>query len=308
MSLKRRVFPDRDNSSISVVAVTYSEVSFDLPHIQLKGLRGGTPGKPLLLLLHGWLDNCHSFLPLLSEPELADYDWIALDFAGHGHSSHRGADAAYYFVDYMYDVQTLIEQQGWQHLHVVGHSMGGYVGQLLGACFGERIASLVTIEAFGLVTGEPEQTLQLLRDGYTSRRKQFGRELPTYTDLNHLIRARAKAGDFTPELAELLLRRNLTHTEAGFRWRTDPRARTTSPFRFTEQHVPSVLQALQMPVQVVLGEDGHAQLPDALAQWGAHVQQLSVVQVAGGHHAHMQSPRSVAQAIRAHLDASNMLD
>ena len=47
----------------------------------------GQQGKPLLIALHGWLDNGASFLPLA--PYLADFHLVCVDLPGHGHSDHK---------------------------------------------------------------------------------------------------------------------------------------------------------------------------------------------------------------------------
>lgn len=280
----------------------YTEVSFELPHVRIQGLRGGTPGGPFLLLLHGWLDNCHSFVPML--PYLNDYDWVAIDFPGHGHSGHRSLDAQYYFVDWIYDVESLIRQQQWQDIHLIGHSMGGFVAQLLAATFPAAIRSIVAIEAFGLVTGQPEDALEQLRKSLTGRFKQSSRRLPVYPDLQHLRYARAKVGEFSEELAELLLQRNLRRVEGGFSWRTDPRVRTASPFRFTAEQVPAVLQGIQAPLQVILAERSEDGLVEALAKWGPEVASLVTETLPGGHHLHMEYPQLVAAAVCRHLEHS----
>ena len=277
----------------------YQNVSFDLPHIQLQGLRGGTPGGPFLLLLHGWLDNCHSFVPML--PYLQEYDWVAVDFAGHGHSGHRSPDAHYYFIDYVFDLQSLIHQQDWQDIHLIGHSMGGYVAQMLTACIGSRIRSLVCIEAFGLAVGQASDALEHLKVGFASRFRQQGRTLPTYKDLRHLEHARALAGDFAVEYAELLLERNLYQVDDGFRWRTDPRVRAPSPFRFSEAQVPSLLTGIVQPMQVIVGEKGHKEVGEALLKWRDDVDHLYESQLPGGHHLHMQYPEQTAKVIIEHF-------
>ena len=61
------------------------------PHPQV-----GPRDAPPVLLFHGWLDNCHSFLPLLTKlPKNRRY--IALDLPGHGHSSHK-PNGSYNFI------------------------------------------------------------------------------------------------------------------------------------------------------------------------------------------------------------------
>lgn len=275
------------------------EVEFKLPHLTLRGLSGGNPDGPFLLALHGWLDNCHSFLPM--QPYLDDFNWVFLDFPGHGHSDHRSAGAHYYFIDWVYDIAALIRQQGWQDIRLLGHSMGGYVAQVLAAVYPEPIRAVALIEAFGLLFGEAEKTRAQLREGLDSRFKQARRRLPVYPDLDHLTAARARAGEFSDDLARLLLERNLKPVAGGYGWRTDPAVRSASPFRFTQEQVRNLLQGFRLPLHIVLGSSGHKDLHKAIQLWGSEVPDHQVTQVEGGHHVHMQSPAEVAQVIRDHL-------
>ena len=52
----------------------------------------GPRDAPPVLLVHGWLDNCYSFVPLLTQLPL-DKRYIAIDLPGHGHSSHKPKSA-----------------------------------------------------------------------------------------------------------------------------------------------------------------------------------------------------------------------
>lgn len=272
-----------------------SEVTFELPHISLKGLRGGTPGGPFLLLLHGWLDNCRSFEPMF--PYLDAYDWVAVDFPGHGYSAHRPVGSAYYFVDWVADIEALIRTQKWQNIHLVGHSMGGYVAQTLAAVFPQPIKKLVTLEAFGMVVSPASDSLQQLRKGLQARLKQGKRRDPVYADINSLVKARAEISEFSEDLALLLLQRNLQPVEGGYRWRTDPRVRAPSPFRFCAQQIPPILQGIEAPMHVILGDQGHNDLPEAVEKWATDVRRISFETLPGGHHFHMQNPASVVNAL-----------
>jgi pimeloyl-ACP methyl ester carboxylesterase len=65
------------------------------------------------------------------------------------------------------DLVVLIHEQGWKHVHVVGHSMGGMVAQALAIEIPDRIASLTCVGACtgpGLGPCAP-RFIQLIRDG-----------------------------------------------------------------------------------------------------------------------------------------------
>nr|XP_015215180.1 PREDICTED: serine hydrolase-like protein 2 [Lepisosteus oculatus] len=91
-------------------AVPCREVQFPVPwgHIAAKdwGPRDGRP----VLCLHGWSDNAGSFdrlIPLLP----ADCRCVAIDFPGHGLSTHRPAGVLYTFPAYVADMRRVIEGQ-----------------------------------------------------------------------------------------------------------------------------------------------------------------------------------------------------
>ena len=121
------------------------EIVFQLPHLRLQGLQQGDINKPVILALHGWLDNAASFLPLAAELDLSEHQLIALDMAGHGHSQHRSADAHYHLVDWIQDIHQLIESNNWSRVILLGHSLGGIVASLYASAFAEKVSKLILL-------------------------------------------------------------------------------------------------------------------------------------------------------------------
>src|SRR5690606_12628050 len=82
------------------------EFALDIPMGRIAGLRGGTPGAPRVLALHGWLDNAASFVPLAAEFERAGMrlDLVAPDLPGHGRSAHLAPGADYSFAGALHAV------------------------------------------------------------------------------------------------------------------------------------------------------------------------------------------------------------
>ncbi|KAM6137094.1 LOW QUALITY PROTEIN: serine hydrolase-like protein 2 [Pterocles gutturalis] len=108
----------------------FSELKFPVPwgHVAAKAW-GPSEGHPVLCL-HGWLDNANTFdklIPLLPR----DCYYVAMDFSGHGLSSHRPAGSPYHFLDYVTDVCRVAAALQWRRFTLMGHSMGGSVAGMV---------------------------------------------------------------------------------------------------------------------------------------------------------------------------------
>jgi len=284
-------------------------VSFEVPWGTIRGLSWGKRNGEPLLALHGWLDNAYSFLPIaeafLESPLAERFQLIALDWAGHGHSDHRPAGNYYPFMDYVYDLWHICEQQQWPQVTILAHSMGAYVANMFAGIAPQKVKLLLAVEAFGLLASEASETTEDLRKGFESRWQQQFKHRPHYRDLATAVMARKHAGDFSRELAALLVERGIEQLgENDFRFRADGQLRLKSPVRLTAEQIADVLKHIECPFQVILGSTGHQRLKQALQQWQQFVPQLEVSEVEGGHHVHMEQPSAIigalSQMIRAH--------
>lgn len=278
-------------------------VEYQLPSgLRLAGWYTGTavPVQPILCL-HGWLDNANSFLPLARAlPELS---LLALDLAGHGHSSHRSADAHYYLFDYVADIATLCRQQGWQQLMIIGHSMGGMVATVLAASFPELVHKLVLIDSLGLMTTAAEDTAAQLRKAVISRGQSHQKQKPQYRTLAEAATARQQQSDFDLASAMLLTERGCEPTAAGFSWRADLKLREVSAFRLSEAQARAVIRDLQCPVLALMSAQSPTEIRQAIQHFKADYPQLELVQCPGGHHLHMTDAEFCAGQIRHFFSA-----
>lgn len=272
------------------------ELSFDLGHIRLTGLGFGDPANPMIFATHGWLDNAASFIPL--SQYLEDYYIVALDFAGHGKSDHRAQGAHYHILDNIFDMHTLIESQGWKDILFLGHSMGGILAGAYTACFPELAKGLVLMEAFGALTKEPESSPQQLRDSIRSRLDVNIKPTSKPSSIEQAVQARLMAGRMLRESAELLMRRNIKHTDDGFEWRTDRRLRTLSSLRLTEPQADAFLHGIECPTLSILGKQGFDELKPIQANKKYLIRNFRSTECVGGHHLHMDNPQEVAQKIK----------
>jgi len=223
-------------------------VNIQLSWGTLEGLHWSRPGAPKVLCLHGWLDNAASFVPL--SPFLEDFDLLALDFAGHGFSSHRPEASRYYFTDYLFDLDAAMHELGWDQCHLIGHSMGGGVASCLAAALPERVNRLVLLDALGILTLPADQAASQLHLSMMSVRKARSFLRP-YKSIEDAMQARQKKSPLSDDAARLLCQRSLEHAGDYYQWRTDPRLNWRSPQLPGDEQALDLLAAIHAPTLVI---------------------------------------------------------
>ena len=281
-----------------------------------------TKNRPVLFL-HGWLDNAASFNLLIPELDLAPV--YAIDLAGHGHSDHRPS-GIYYVWDYARDLVELITKQGWDQVHLVGHSLGGAVASLLAALFPDRVASLSLIESSGpLALSQAEENCELMRHAFSNSRMQpDGRLRPETSSssetepstessykakarsFEQLVRLRMHGRFEVSQIAAKQLVQRGTHSAGeggGLVWRHDARLTQPSPIRLMESQVRAFLSQLTMPVLHIGANHGLESASDV--ERLNCIKQLKRIVVVGNHHPHLGDARheiaiQLQKFIRAH--------
>jgi len=279
--------------------VKAAPVNIQLSWGTLEGLHWSRPGAPRVLCLHGWLDNAASFVPLA--PYLKDFDLLALDFAGHGFSSHRPEPSRYYFHDYLYDLDAALDVLGWDKCHIIGHSMGGGVASSFAAALPERVEGLVMLDAIGILTLSADQSARQLRLSMKSVSKNSSNLRP-YESVEAAMLARQKDSALSDGAARLLCERSLEHTGDYYQWRTDPRLNWRSPQMLTDAQVLDLLAAIRSPTLAItsavvldyLGEDMMQKRLSAIAD-------CKHVTDDGHHHFHMEQPQHIGACITEFL-------
>ncbi|XDC74310.1 hypothetical protein R6Z07F_005483 [Ovis aries] len=117
-----------------------------------------------VLCLHGWLDNANSFdrlIPLLPK----DFYYVAMDFGGHGLSSHYSPGFPYYHQNFVSEVRRVAAALKWNRFSILGHSFGGTVGGTFSCIFPEMVDKLVLLDSspLALDTNEVDNLLTCKR-------------------------------------------------------------------------------------------------------------------------------------------------
>lgn len=279
-------------------------VEFKLPWGKLRGEFYGKNGLPLIIALHGWLDNAASFRELA--PRLTGYSVLALDLAGHGLSDHRPPGVRYHLVDNVDDVMAVADLVGAKHYVLMAHSMSAGFSPYL-AAIDTRVSKLVLLEGIGSQSNSAERAVPTLKSAVAELKRSFRTSMPVYENRDAAIAARVNVvGKVSERAATLLCERGLKPVEGaegGLTWASDPRLRTSSALRFPEDFIHAFLVALNMPVLLILGKDSAFKVEEYYAARVAAVKTIQVATLDGNHHLHLEleSVEPVAALIKDFL-------
>ncbi len=256
-------------------------------------LESGRTGQPLVLALHGWLDNGASFLPLAAC--LEGIHLICVDLPGHGLSDHKSSP--YVFTDWLDDLHQIMAAGGWSDVTLLGHSLGALIASAYAGVFPEQVVRLILLEGLGPLSQPDEEVPAQLRRAILNRSLTRERASSGFASLDEAVAARCKVADISPEAARLICERQLILRDGRLHWRSDARLRDLSPLRMSEGQARALMAAIRCPVLFVQGEQGFASLT---AQWLARrdcFTQIHRESVAGNHHFHMDNPLQTAIVI-----------
>lgn len=284
-----------------------NDVSIKVNGKIVTGLQWGDPTKPVLLAVHGWLDNAASFVPLANaifddfDDGSLGYQLIAIDLPGHGYSEHKVGH--YNFIEWVDDLYQIIKTQQWGSVSIIGHSMGAMIASIFTATFPELVEKVVLVEGLGAISSRPDETVSQLRKGIESRalynqgsNQSMDRKTNTLT-LEKVVKARCYVSDLNETNATLLCKRNLIVDEKGMSWRSDPRLKSASLVRLTELQVIDVLSNISTRCLIIIGDKGFAKISETLTLALFRQDNFSVIKAVGGHHIHMDNPAETASAV-----------
>jgi pimeloyl-ACP methyl ester carboxylesterase len=212
------------------------------------------PGRPPLLLMHGWMDVGASFqfmVDALATERLV----IAPDWRGFGRSEAPPASDSYWFADYLGDLEALLDHYSpGQPVDLLGHSMGGNVTMLYAGVRPERVRRLVNLEGFGLPAMKPE----LAPKRYAAWLDELKRpqHLRDYASLAEVAeRLRLNNPRLAPERAAWLAPHWARLDAASGRWviQGDPAHKRTNPVLYRVEELLACWQRIVAPLLWVEG-------------------------------------------------------
>lgn len=264
-----------------------------------------TPERPLLLMLHGWMDVGASFQFVVDALQQQRHV-VALDWRGFGLSDNGGSDS-YWFPDYLGDLDALLEQLSPDApIDLLGHSMGGNVVMSYAGVRPGRIRRLINLEGFGLPETVPEMAPQRLAEWLDDLRQP--QQLKPYASLQAVAERLMKTNPrLSMDKARWLAPHWSRQLDGEWLILGDPAHKRANPILYRRAEILACWQRITAPTLWIEGDSTN------ITQWWgdrypradfearlAVVPQLQRQTLAdAGHMLHHDQPAALA----AHLDA-----
>lgn len=262
------------------------ETTVTLPSGQVVLQDWGSETAPVVICLHGWLDNLASFYPL-AEELAQDFHLLLVDLPGHGRAEPLPVGGHYYIWQNIELLQQLLVQQNITQAHLLGHSMGGVIASLFAGTFSDQVSSLLLLDSLGpMVDNAKDAPKQLAKAILDEQRPNS--PLRIFPTLDEALAARKKSSPGMSDKALLpIVERNLKTVIGGYSWSTDIRLRQSSKIRLTEAQVEGFFRGIIAPVQLILADQGIIPKP-WLEKRKTYLANVSQATVKGHHHFHAE--------------------
>ncbi|UXH79626.1 alpha/beta fold hydrolase [Roseateles amylovorans] len=274
-------------------------------------MRWGPPpdgSRPLLVMLHGWMDVGASF-QFMVDAFREDRSVLAMDWRGFGLTDSSGGDA-YWFPDYLGDLDALLDAVSPDApVDLLGHSMGGNIVMTYAGVRPQRLRKLINLEGFGLPETIPEMAPARLAEWLDELKQP--QHLKTYDDLGGVVDRLMKTNPrLAPDKAAWLAPHWSQRRDDG-RWHIlgDPAHKRTNPVLYRRAEALACWSRIEAPTLWVEGSETN------ISQWWGNrypredfetrlsvVPQLQRVTLQqAGHMLHHDQPDALAREVQAFL-------
>ncbi len=322
------------NIQLPAILGTYTQqlarqLKYELPHeantdvvdllmeetlITIRGLKiclctWGPEEGPLVLCLHGILEQGAAWSEVAIRLAQKGYRVIAPDLRGHGRSDRVGKGGSYNLIDFLGDIDAIVENLAGKAFILVGHSLGSVLGAIFATIRPQRIKNIVLVETILPTLNEDEDPTTSLANQLDSMAAPP--EHPVFPNVEAAAERLCKA---TPaislSLAMMLAERITEPCEGGVRWRWEPLLRTRAGISLNgigRSRYLKLLKKIKVPITLVYGDKSNFnRIEDLNKQYEAMPNATKVV-VSGGHNLPLEAPSALAKIISGAVALTNKL-
>jgi pimeloyl-ACP methyl ester carboxylesterase len=268
-----------------------------------------TPQRPLLVLVHGWMDVAASW-QFMVDALAQERCIVAPDWRGFGQTAGPPGADSYWFADYLGDLDALLDALSPDApVDLAGHSMGGNVVMIYAGVRPQRIRRLLNLEGFGLPDMAPESSPRRLAEWLDELKAPMA--FRPYAGADEVPQRLMKTHPgLTPERAAFLAPYWAAPDAAGvWQVRGDAAHKRVNPVLYRAEEVLAAWRQISAPVLWVEGAltdmDHWWKGRYTRTQFEARLQQLPRLQrvrlEGAGHMMQFDQPQALAQSLEQFL-------
>jgi pimeloyl-ACP methyl ester carboxylesterase len=267
-----------------------SECFFLCRHGKVAAQIWGNKESPVVVLLHGWLDNSSSFHNL-AKCMSKHYYVVALDLPGHGMSDHFEPNRSYYGWEYLEVLHQIMPQITLDKVSLIGHSMGANTCLLYAAAFPNNIHNIIILDSIGPIVKEDDELVNNMVSAIESLAEP-ATPLRIYPSIEVATQVRSRITvNVSKERIQAMVERSVCQVAGGLSWRTDQRLTKRSKIYFSESQVKAICQKIDVPVGIILASNGI--IPQSIIKLREpYFSKSDLISIAGTHHFHMDIDES----------------
>ena len=263
-------------------------------------IQGGN-SLPKIAFLHGIMGSGNNWLKITSQ--LSNYQSLTFDQRGHGRSFKP--KSGYSPENYAEDLKKIVDELGWEHFSLVGHSMGGRNALSFAQNNAERLTSLV-IEDIG--PGNSPRGRSKIHSYLDLVPTPFSSRLEAKNFFQNEFMSKMVAHPQARVLSQFFYM-NIENLEDGTAdWRFYKKGVLETLERGRDYDFWPVVEKLRIPVLWVRGAsstDLEASVYKEILQKNPLIQGEEVL--GAGHWVHSEKPRDFVRVLRAFLEATTSL-
>ncbi|WP_017293948.1 hybrid fatty acyl-AMP ligase/type I polyketide synthase [Geminocystis herdmanii] len=257
----------------------------------------GNPEHPLIVLVHGILDQGYGWDMVARSMAQQGYYIVAPDLRGHGKSDHVSKGCSYNLLDFVADLDSLTNQITDKPFSIVGHSLGTMITSIFASMRPEKVSKLVLVEPI-----LPVETTSFELTNLTSQLDYLVSPpaSPIYADVETVAqRLLTTTPSLDKDFALKLAQRITKPVENGVTFTYSPLLTTRAGIvnSIQRQQYLQILSNLTLPLTIIYGDRSNFNRREDLEAQQLAMSQAKKIVLEGGHNLHWEKPFEIASAI-----------
>jgi acyl transferase domain-containing protein/acyl-CoA synthetase (AMP-forming)/AMP-acid ligase II/pimeloyl-ACP methyl ester carboxylesterase/acyl carrier protein len=282
--------------------------------IEIRGLKiclcsWGPEEGPLVLCLHGILEQGAAWSEVAIRLAQQGYRVIAPDLRGHGRSAHVGKGGSYNLLDFLADIDAIVENIADRAFTLVGHSLGSVIAAIFTSIRPQKVLNLILVETVLPTETEEDEAAEQLATHLDYLASP--QEHPVFPDVATAAdRLRQATPALSKSLAMMLAERITEPCEGGVRWRWAALLRTRAGIGFNGISKPKYLGLLKrigVPITLIYGDKSNFNRQEDLNDQQKAMPKAERIVIPGGHNLHLEAPKALAKIISGAKALTNKL-